>query len=235
MTGAKPEECWPLVRDFHYSRRMPSNIQHCYAVREPGGLFGDNGAALAVCMFSIPPTRWNEDVLELSRLVRSPDFRCPLSSLLAFACKHLKKAGWHLLVSFADWTEKHHGGIYQAAGWQYAGKRDRRMDGLIVEGVFVPGRSCNSRWGTQSPIRLQQILPQSKIVPHFDEGKHLYWRALTVAGKTRAKRLSLASLPYPKPDYAARPLDAPEPSGVSKAQPLGAAPLLQKTNQDVGN
>jgi len=31
MTGAEPDEVWPLVRDHHYAGRMPSNIQHCYA------------------------------------------------------------------------------------------------------------------------------------------------------------------------------------------------------------
>jgi len=127
-------------------------------------------------------------------------------------------------VSFADWTERHHGGIYQAAGWQYAGMRERRMDGLIVNGQFKSGRSCNHAWGTRSPERLRAVLPSADIEPHYDEGKHLYWRALTVAGKTRAKRLGLDSLPYPKPDNAACPSDAPAPAGVSQEHPLEAAP-----------
>lgn len=207
MTGATPDEVWPLVRDFHYSRRMPSNIQHCFAVRESGGLFGDYGTSIfAACIFSIPPTRWNESVIELSRLVRIPTFQFPLTSLIAFGCRHLRKLGYPLAVSFADWTQTHHGGIYQAAGWNFAGLRDRRMDGLMVNGKFHPGRSCNSIWGTRSPSKLQKLIPHKKIEPHFDDGKFLYWKALTIAGKTRAKRLGLKSLPYPKPN-AARPVD----------------------------
>lgn len=225
MTGATQDEVWPLVRDFHYSGRMPANIQHCYAIREVGGLFGDTGQIVAGVIFSIPPTRWSENVLELSRLVRVEHYASPLSSLISFAVKHLKSQGHHLLVSFADWTQRHHGGIYQASGWNYAGCRERRCDGVLIDGVFKPGRSCNSAWGTSSPSALQSMFPEKKVVAHFDEGKHLYWKALTIAGKTRAKRLSLKSLSYPKPIIdAARLLDAPDPSGVSHEHTVGAAP-----------
>ena len=214
MTGAEPDEVWPLVRDFHYSARMPAAIQHIYVVRSAGGLFGDTGDVLAACIFSIPPTRWAEPVIELSRLVRNPDYREPLSSLIAFSCRHLRRLGEPLAVSFADWTQKHHGGIYQASGWNYAGMRDRAMDGLIVDGRFVPGRSCVSAWGTRSPDRLRERFPNKVIEPHYDEGKHCYWRALTRIGIKRAGVLNLTSLPYPKPN-AARQQDEPAPTGVS--------------------
>jgi len=203
---------------------MPANIQHCYAIRAEGGLFGNTGDILAGIVFSIPPTRWSEDVLELSRLVRRNDFAEPLSKLIAFACGHLRKQGHHLLVSFADWTQSHHGGIYQASGWNYDGCRERRMDGLIIDGTFKPGRSCNSAWGTRSPDRLKAILPNAEIIPHFDDGKHLYWRALTIAGKTRAKRLGLKSTAYPKPNAACLS-DAPLPNGASLEHTQEAAPL----------
>ena len=223
-TGAAPDEIWPLVREHHYSGRMPSNIQHCYALRSSGGLFGDMGSVEAAAIFSIPPTRWSEPVLELSRLVRLPDCTTPLSMLLSFAASWLKKNSWHLLVSFADWTQGHHGGIYQAAGWRYAGCRQRRMDGVVIDGQFMPGRSCNSRWGTRSPEKLAALLPCADIAPHYDDGKHLYWRALTVAGKSRAKRLGLNRLPYPKPNNAVRLLDASDPSDVSPEHTRGTAP-----------
>jgi hypothetical protein len=204
---------------------MPVNIQHCYVARGGGGLFGDYGDVFAAVIFSIPPTRWTEEVIELSRLVRVAEFTEPLSRLIAFACGGLKKHGWLIAVGFADRQQGHHGGVYQAAGWHYSGCRDRRMDGVTVNGVFKPGRSCNSKWGTQSPDKLRQILPGHVIDPHFDDGKHLYWRPLVVAGRSRARRLGLKEFPYPKPN-AARPLDEPLPRGVSDAQPIGAAPLI---------
>ena len=70
------------------------------------------------------------------------------------------------------------------------------------------------------------MFPLSRFEPHFDEGKHLYWKPLMVAGKTRAKRLGLRDEPYPKPNAAGR-MDAPVPTGVSEAQPLAAAPSIR--------
>ena len=192
------DEARDLVTRYHYSHRVPGNIQGCYTMHEDGGLFGDFGPAVAALFFSIPPTRWSEDVWELSRLVRD-DHPRPLTQLISFACKAAKTAGGDLLVSFADWTQEHHGGIYQAASWHYAGKRGRRVDGCIVDGQFIPGRSCNSRWGTRSPTKLAQKLGRP-VSPHYDEGKHLYWRALTKAGKRKATRLGLDDFVYPKPN-----------------------------------
>ncbi|MEB3212684.1 MAG: hypothetical protein VKL39_15095 [Leptolyngbyaceae bacterium] len=111
------------------------------------------------------------------------------------------------MVSFADKTQGHHGGVYQAASWSYGGCRERRMDGVLVQGVFIPGRSANSRWGTQSPSRLSELGVHAEA--HFDEGKHIYFKALNVAGKTRAKRLGLTHQSYP----AACPLDEPGSAG----------------------
>jgi hypothetical protein len=224
MTGAEPDELWSLIKRFHYSKRMPGNIQHCYAVRAAGGLFGNHGEPLAGAIYSIPGTRWGEELIELTRLVRSPDFAVPLTKLISFSTGWLKRQGWALAVSFADRTQGHHGGIYQAAGWNYDGCRDRAMDGVLIDGVFKPGRSCNSAWGTRSPEKLRQLLPSRHIEPHFDEGKHLYWKPLAVAGKSKAKRLGLKSVPYPKPN-AIRPADEPVPTGASAVQPRGIAPF----------
>ena len=191
------DEVVDLVKRHHYSRRSPSNIQFIGTLHDEGGLFGDYGKAVAAVFFCIPPTRWSEDVLELSRLVRA-DQRVPLSQLIALSCRRLKEMGSDLLVSFADKTQGHHGGIYQAASWNYAGARDRRMDGLLVDGTFIGGRACNHKYGTQSPAKVSCILGR-EVLPHYDEGKHLYWRALGPRGEAKAKRLGLASLPYPKP------------------------------------
>lgn len=225
MTGAEPDELWPLVKQFHYSKRMPGNIQHCYAIRSAGGLFGDKGEALAGAIFSIPGTRWAEELIELTRLVRRPDCDVPMSKLIAFSCHWLKLARHPLVVSFADRTQGHHGGVYQAAGWNYDGCRDRAMDGVLIDGVFKPGRSCNSTYGTRSPDKLRQLLPSKLIEPHWDEGKHLYWKPLMVAGRTKARRLGLKSVAYPKPNAACR-MDAPVPTGVSAEHPREAAPKI---------
>jgi len=42
-------------------------------------------------------------------------------------------------------------------------------------------------------------MPGRVIEPHYDEGKHLYWRALSKSGQRKAQELKLATMPYPKP------------------------------------
>lgn len=193
-----------LVMQWHYSHRVPSNVQLVGTWHLDGGLFGDSGEAVAACYFSLPPTRWAETVVELTRLVRCEGVELPpLSGLIAETVRWCKrKAVADLLVSFADWTQTHHGGIYQACSWHYAGCRERRMDGVIENGVFVPGRTANGIWGTRSPTKL--AARGVTVEPHYDEGKHLYWKALTKSGKAKAARLGLEALPYPKPSMAAR-------------------------------
>jgi hypothetical protein len=192
------EEARKLVLLHHYSRRWP-NASFVGTFHRSGGLFGTSGDAVAACVFGTPPTRWSEPVVELNRLVRVPNERIPLTKLVSMCVKKLRKDGVHLLVSFADASEGHHGGIYQACNWNYAGQRSPRMDGIIIDGVFVPGRTCNANWGTQSPKQLRQRLPNSTIEPHYDVGKHLYWLALNDSGRERAERLALCALDYPKP------------------------------------
>ena len=187
-----------LVERYHYSGRIPANIQCVGTWHDDGGLFGDRGDAIAACFFSIPPTRWSEDVFELSRLVRRPDVVVSLTGLIAATVRFMGTSA-DLLVSFADATQGHHGGVYQAASWAYAGQREPRQDGLMINGIFHPGRSCNPRWGTRSPTKLSVLLPGQTIEPHWDDGKHLYWRALRKSGRKKADRLGLKTMPYPKP------------------------------------
>jgi hypothetical protein len=194
------EEAKRLVMSFHYSRRFPANIQFIGSWHNNGGLFGDQGNAVGTAIFSIPPTRWKEEVLELSRLVRDDNVEVNLSGLISKCCKEIKKSRrFDLVVSFADFTQGHHGGIYQSCSWNFAGKRGKRMDGLIINNKFFPGRTCNSVWGTRSPNRIKDVLRTHTIEPHFDEGKYLYWKAINRNGLKKAELLGLKSLPYPKP------------------------------------
>lgn len=187
-----------LVKKYHYSKRMASNVQMVGTWHKGGGLFGEHGEAIAAIVFSIPPTRWSEDVWELSRLVRRDDAEISLSALMAKALSFMKRARpIDLLVSFADATQGHHGGIYQACSWNYSGKRERCIDGVIFEGNFIPGRSANSKWGTRSPGKLRRM--GINAIPHYDEGKYLYWKALNRNGAKKARRLGLSEMPYPKP------------------------------------
>ena len=211
-----------LVKKYHCSRRAPGSVKLVGSFHLDGGLFGDYGQITAAAFFSSPPTRWAEPVAELSRLVRA-ETPVPLSSLISKCCEALKKRGENLVVSFADKTQGHHGGVYQSASWLYGGCRNRSIDGITLNGVFIPGRTCNEKWGTRSPEKLRAMGIDAR--PHYDEGKHIYFKPLNVSGKTKAKRLGLINQPYPK--SADSPLDELVPTSVRKAQPLLSAPITQ--------
>jgi hypothetical protein len=187
------EDARGLVKRYHYSHRVPSSIQFVGSLHRDGGLFGDQGEMVAAAFFSSPPTRWSENVLELSRLVRVDGLRVPLTFLISRCCSELKRKGNDLLVSFADNTQGHQGYVYRASNWNFHGKREPSMDGLIVNGAFIPGRTCNARFGTRSPSKLMGMYPNFEIEPHYDEGKFLYWKALGNRGIQKAKRLGLTT------------------------------------------
>jgi hypothetical protein len=201
-TGQK-DAARELVEQFHYSHHLPSNIQFIFTAHEPGGLFGDFGRPIAMVLFTIPSSRWTEEVWELARLVRRDDSDIKLTGLIARACKFIRRKGdMDLLVSFADSTHNHHGGIYQASSWNYHCQRDKRVDGMVIDGTLVPARVCNHRYGTSSVGKLREILRDHTVEPHWDMGKHLYWRALRKSGELKADRLGLTKSAYPKPGRA---------------------------------
>jgi hypothetical protein len=179
-----------LVERYHYSHRWPSNVQLVCTAHESGGLFGTRGDAVAAVVYSIPPTRWSKPVLELSRLVRRDDTKPPLSWLIGMSIRTIRrKHVADLLVSFADHQQGHTGVVYRSANWRYHGKRADSVEGVSVDGLFVPGRSANSRWGTRSVSKLREM--GIEAVEVRDEGKHLYWYPVTKAGETYAAELDL--------------------------------------------
>ena len=104
-----------LVENFHYSGYVPSNIQYCATLME-------GETPTASIYYSIPATRWSENVLELCRLVRDENVypKPILTHLISESIRFIKRdKKFDLLISFADSTHNHHGGIYQAASWNY--------------------------------------------------------------------------------------------------------------------
>lgn len=188
-----------LVLEFHYSRRVKCGG------RTVGTFHRTDRAGLCVasCIFHETSVRWREPVLELHRLVRRPNYAVPLSQLVALTCRAVKRAGIaDLLISYADSTPGHHGGIYQASGWHFHTKRKPSIDGWFKpDGTYVPGRSAHKAFGTNSKYKLQD----RGLQPHWDTGKYLYWRALTPSGEAKAERLGFLKLPYPKPTPAKVP------------------------------
>lgn len=200
MTGATIAELWPLIRDYHYSEREPSAIIHAFAWREPGGLFGDTGAVRAGVTYSQPVSRnLPKTALELSRLIRDDGFYKPLSQFVAWTLRWLRQNDDRdFVLSYADSTRGHHGGIYQATNFIYCGTTDRRHIGFNdVNGLFVHCRQCNHRFGTSSQDEIMRIKPGWS--PIYGEPKHLYIFPLHMKWKKIAATYGWESLPYPKP------------------------------------
>lgn len=188
--------CKYLVETHHYSNRMPSSVQLCYGIVHNG----PPKTVLACCIFSSATGRWDFPVWELTRLVRIPQLKTPISKLVSKAIGEIRaKRKIDLVISFADSSEDHHGGIYQACSWIYSGMRSDRLDGFLVDGEFVPARTCNARWGTSSEIELPKVLSDKIVEPRYDGGKHLYWKPISKVGIQKALSMGLRSLSYPKP------------------------------------
>ncbi len=227
MTGATADELWPLVRDYHYSRRMPSAVIYGFAARHYGGLFGDTGEPQAGVIYGQPVSRrFNIEALELSRLVRKPGCGLILSEFVAWSLRWLRANTTRpFVLSYADSGEMHHGGIYQSLGFKYLGERGIPFNNLAgfktPQGAFVHSRTASARHGTFNRQTLCELNPTWE--PVEAEPKHLYIFPLRQKWPTIARRHGWQSLPYPKPN-AACPLDAPVPPGESGARPPEAAP-----------
>ncbi len=200
-----------LVKRFHYSHRPPSKVKLCATAHEPGGLFGDLGPAVAACTFSLAYGVWGgihgeyPNLLELTRLVRRDDVQIVLTGLISWAVRWVRQLKLaDLLISYADIQQHHHGGIYQAASWHYHGRRAAK-----VEGFTLPDRSVVPRRTVWSRERFQQQIPDIEFADKLDQGKHLYWKALTREGVRMAERFGLQRDFYPRPQ---RPADAPRRS-----------------------
>lgn len=193
------DEAISMVEKHHYSARWPAAVQMVVTAHRDGGLFGNRGEAVAAVVYTIPPTRWSVDVWELARLVRLPTAQdVQLSGVIAASVRAVRKhQGADLLVSFADVQQGHHGGVYQASGWFYDGQRAAAMEGITVDGQFIPGRSANHRFGTRSPAKLADMGVSAEA--KWDEGKHLYWRPVSKTGASKASGLGLKQCAYPKP------------------------------------
>lgn len=187
------DEAANLVERYHYSHRWPSNVQFVMTAHESGGLFDNKGRTVAAVVYSIPGTRWSVPMLELSRLVRVDDAIPPLSWLIAQSLRRIKRDRLaDLVVSFADVQHGHHGGVYRASNWRHHGIRPASVEGVIVNGTFIPGRSANSRFGTRSPEKLREIGIDAQA--KWDQGKHLYWYPITPSGLDAANAVGLQSI-----------------------------------------
>lgn len=154
-------------------------------------LFGQGATPEIGSPYGLPQT----EICELTRVALNKH-ETPVSRIISIAIKFLKKhcPGLKLIVSFADTSQGHHGGIYQAGGWIYAGGSETHA--YRVNGVNIHPKSLHSKYGKggQSiPWLRENVDPKAeRILAGF---KHRYLMPLDSKTKHKIEQLSK---PYPK-------------------------------------
>jgi len=182
--------------NWHYSKRMPSGKLVHVGVWEGGKFIGvvifGRGATPEI---GKPYGLEQTGIVELVRIALGTH-ATPVSRIAAIALKMLRQSspGIRLVVSFADSAEGHHGGIYQAMNWVYAGYARKPV--LVVHGVHCHPRSLGAKYGVggQSIPWLRKYVDPKAEYCYFGV-KYRYLYPLDEAMRTQIQPLSK---PYPK-------------------------------------
>jgi hypothetical protein len=171
---------------WHYSKCMP-----CGAIVKIG--VWENDKFIGVVLFSRGATPnlckpyglMQTECCELTRIALNKH-ETPVSKILSIALIFFKKQnpGMKIIVSFADASQGHHGGIYQATNWLYSGKSNDAKFGLL-NGKEIHPRTI-STMSKQKKDKLKWVVKP---------GKHRYLLPLNGEMKLQIEKLRL---PYPK-------------------------------------
>lgn len=189
------------VEHWHYSRSMPTPPIIRFGVWE-------NHQFIGVVLFSRgasdslgkPYGLKTTEVCELTRIALT-DHRSSVSKILSVAIAQLKRGnpGLRLIVSYADPEYQHHGGVYQASNWLYAG-----MTASDSKYKDKSGRLWHSRQVSATGYKKQY--GEYRRVPKTSEceriaisGKHRYLYPLDRAMR---KQIEPLAKPYPKRTHA---------------------------------
>lgn len=180
--------------NWHYSRCLPAGKLVKVGAWE-------NGKFIGVVLFGRgatpnlgrPYNLGQDKCVELVRIALTKH-QSPVSRIAALAIKFLKRSNpkLRLIVSFADQSQGHHGGIYQAGNWIYNGQGDPAKF-YMIRGKLTHPRSIGAKGLVQNIHGARHIDPNATVVDV--PGKHRYLMPLDA--EMRRRILPLAK-PYPK-------------------------------------
>ena len=155
---------------------------------------------------------------ELTRVALA-SHKAPVSRVVRLAMQFLKRNSpeLRLLVSFADPGEGHHGGIYQAGNWIYAGQQPSSLEYIGPDGRRWHGRMVKKQGWTTVQGKKRKTLTPDQCTPVDRIGKHRYLMPLDA--EMRAQIAPLAK-PYPKRVKQANSGDQPECGGAAPTHTL---------------
>jgi len=184
------------VEKWHYSHCMPKSKLAKIGVWEDGKfigvvIYGVGATAELVKQYGLKPV----EGCELVRVALS-NHRSQVSRILSISFAFLKKAmkGLRIIVSFADPERGHHGGIYQAGGWIFAGNSAASQE-YIVNGKRWHGRAFRASKPAHLTTKqtLEMMDPNYKVI--MGSSKHRYLMPLD---DEMRKRIAPLAKPYPK-------------------------------------
>ena len=136
----------------------------------------------------------------------------PVSRIMAIAIKWLEKQspGLRLIVSYADTSQGHHGGIYQATNWLYTGSI------LQASTAEFNGKVAHKRTFDSAGIK--------GYVLHPAKPKHKYLMPLDAAMR---EQIAPLAKPYPKRTTRTKEQDTGHPPVLEGASPIRALQLAE--------
>tara|TARA_R110001606_G_C15237172_1_gene635812 strand:- start:222 stop:914 length:693 start_codon:yes stop_codon:yes gene_type:complete len=180
--------------NWHYSGCLPSGKLVKVGAWE-------NGKFIGVVLFGrgatprlgSPYNLGQDECVELVRIALD-NHETEVSRIAAIAMKFLKQSNpnLRLIVSFADTSQGHHGGIYQAGNWVYNGQGSAARFWMVF-GKLTHPRTVIARGGSNTLLGAKNIDPNAKAV--VVSGKHRYLMPLDTDMRNRILQLSK---PYPK-------------------------------------
>lgn len=174
---------------WHYSGTLPSASMYVVGVWEASRFIGviifSKGATLQIgSPYGLP----SSEVVELTRIALAAHDN-PVSMYMSAAVKLLKRDNprLRLIVSYADPSAGHHGGIYQAAGWVYVGEAGVTNE-IVVNGKQMHLRSIHSRGWSQKLSWIQEHIDPRAVMVRLP-GKHKYLYPLDKQMRRKVERL----------------------------------------------
>lgn len=176
-------------RNWHYAGCIPKSKQVYVGAWESGRFIG----VVAFGRSSTPylGNAYGLDQTECAELTRIAlrDHLAPVSRIMAIAIRMIRRQspGLRLLVSLADPSQGHHGGVYQATGWIYVG-RSTKMKQHWFRGKWRNDTNLNRACAAQPGLR-------ETLATRTIDGKHKYLFPLDQDIRARIEPLAQ---PYPK-------------------------------------
>ena len=159
--------------NWHYSKCVPVGKLVKVGAWESGKFIGvvlfGRGAARNL---GKPYNLGQDECVELVRIALT-SHQNAVSRIVSLAIKFLHKTNprIRLIVSFADQSQGHHGGIYQAGNWIYSGQdNDRKF--YMINGKLTHPRSIGAKGLVQNIHGARKIDKNATVVDV--PGKHRY-------------------------------------------------------------